>query len=161
MLKQTKIIATISDKRCDVPFLRQLFEAGMNVVRLNSAHLDEEGFLKIINHIREVSNRIGILVDTKGPEIRTTVTDNPIELKTGDQIRIVGDPSGISSRETICISYPNITDEMKVGDDILIDDGEIDLKVMAVTPGYLLCSAQNDGIVGSRKSVNIPGVRIS
>ena len=63
MLKQTKIIATISDKRCDVPFLRQLFEAGMNVVRLNSAHLDEEGFLKIINHIREVSNRIGILVE--------------------------------------------------------------------------------------------------
>lgn len=161
MLKQTKIIATISDKRCDVPFLRQLFEAGMNVVRLNSAHLDEEGFLKIIRNTREVSNQIAILVDTKGPEIRTTLADGPIELKTGDQIRIVGDPTGISSRETIYISYPNITDEMKVGDDMLIDDGEIDLKVIAVTPGYLLCSVLNDGIVGSRKSVNIPGVRIS
>ena len=161
MLKQTKIIATISDKRCDVPFLRELFEAGMNVVRLNSAHLDEEGFLKIINNTREVSNRIAILVDTKGPEIRTTVAEKPIDLKTGDQVKIVGNPAGISTRETICISYPNITEEMKVGDDILIDDGEIDLKVIAVTPGYLLCSAQNDGTVGSRKSVNIPGVRIS
>ncbi len=161
MLKQTKIIATISDKRCEVPFLRQLFDAGMNVVRLNSAHLDEEGFLKIIRNTREVSNRIAILVDTKGPEIRTTVAENPIELKTGDQVKIVGDPSGISSRDAIFISYHNITEEMKVGDDILIDDGEIDLKVIAVTSGYLLCSAQNDGIVGSRKSVNIPGVRIS
>ncbi|HHT33485.1 MAG: pyruvate kinase [Proteiniphilum sp.] len=161
MLKKTKIIATISDKRCDVTFLRELFEAGMNVVRLNSAHLDEDGFLKIINNTREVSNRIAILVDTKGPEIRTTVAENPIDLKTGDQVKIVGNPAGISTQEAICISYPNITEEMKVGDDILIDDGEIDLKVIAVTPGYLLCSAQNDGTVGSRKSVNIPGVRIS
>lgn len=161
MYKQTKIIATISDKRCDVPFLRQLFEAGMNVVRLNSAHLDEAGFLKIIHNVREVSNRIAILVDTKGPEIRTTFAEKPIELKTGDQIKIKGDPTSESSQEAICISYPGITDEMKVGDDILIDDGEIDLKVIAVTPKYLLCSAQNDGFVGSRKSVNIPGVRIS
>ena len=94
MLKQTKIIATISDKRCDVPFLEQLFEAGMNVVRLNSAHLDEEGFLNIIRNVREVSPRIAILVDTKGPEIRTTIAESPIELKTGDKVKIVGDPSG-------------------------------------------------------------------
>ncbi|MDD4158475.1 MAG: pyruvate kinase, partial [Proteiniphilum sp.] len=161
MLKQTKIIATISDKRCEVPFLRQLFEAGMNVVRLNSAHLDEEGFLKIIRNTRAVSSRIGILVDTKGPEIRTTVADHPIELKTGDQIRIVGDPAGISSRDTLYISYPSISEEMHEGDDILIDDGEIDLKVITVTADDLLCSVQNDGTVGSRKSVNIPGVRIS
>ncbi len=161
MLKQTKIIATISDKRCDVPFLEQLFEAGMNVVRLNSAHLDEEGFLRIINNVRQVSPRIAILVDTKGPEIRTTLAEQPIELKTGDQVKIVGDPKGISSRETIYISYPKITAEMSVNDDVLIDDGEIDLKVVEVHPDYLLCTAMNDGVVGSRKSVNIPGVRIN
>jgi pyruvate kinase len=161
MLKSTKIIATISDKRCDVTFLQQLFEAGMNVVRLNSAHLDEEGFLKIIHNVRAVSSQIAILVDTKGPEIRTTVAEAPIELKTGEQIKIVGDPAGISSAETLYISYSNIAKEMHLGDDILIDDGEIDLKVIAVNEDYLLCTVNNDGTIGSRKSVNIPGVRIN
>lgn len=161
MQKQTKIVATISDQRCDVPFLKQLFEAGMNVVRLNSAHLDDEGFLKIINNVREVSEEIAILVDTKGPEIRTTVAEEIIELKTGDIVKIVGNPSGISSKETIYISYPNIANEMQVGDDILIDDGEVDLKVTAVNGDHLICSVMNDGGVGSRKSVNIPGVRIN
>lgn len=161
MLKHTKIVATISDKRCDIPFLQQLFEAGMDVVRLNSAHLNEEGFLKIINNVRAVSDRIAILVDTKGPEIRTTVTLEPIELETGERIKIIGNPDGISSRETIYVSYRHIADEMSVDDDILIDDGEIDLKVIEKTPDYLLCSVQNDGTIGSRKSVNIPGVRIN
>lgn len=161
MLKQTKIIATISDKRCDVPFLEQLYNAGMNVVRLNSAHLDEEGFLKIINNIRQVSSQIAILVDTKGPEIRTTVAERPIELKTGDLVKIEGDPTGISTAETIYISYPGITEEMQVNDDILIDDGEVDLQVIEVYKTHLICMVKNDGVVGSRKSVNIPGVRIN
>ena len=161
MLKHTKIVATISDKRCDVPFLQQLFAEGMDVVRLNSAHLDEEGFLKIINNVRAVSNRIAILVDTKGPEIRTTVAHEPIELTIGDKLKVIGNPEGISSKEAIYVSYRNIAQEMKIGDDILIDDGEIDLKVIDRQPDYLLCKVQNDGTVGSRKSVNIPGVRIN
>ena len=161
MLKHTKIVATISDKRCDVPFIQQLFDEGMDVVRLNSAHLDQEGFLKIITNVRAVSDRIAILVDTKGPEIRTTAALAPIELATGERVKVIGDPRGISSKETIYVSYPNIADEMKVEDDILIDDGEIDLKVIGKEDDCLLCSVQNDGTVGSRKSVNIPGVRIN
>lgn len=161
MLKHTKIVATISDKRCDVPFIQQLFDEGMDVVRLNSAHLDQEGFLKIITNVRAVSDRIAILVDTKGPEIRSTAALAPIELATGERVKVIGDPRGISSKETIYVSYPNIADEMKVGDDILIDDGEIDLKVIGKEDDCLLCSVQNDGTVGSRKSVNIPGVRIN
>ncbi|MFA5649770.1 MAG: pyruvate kinase [Proteiniphilum sp.] len=161
MHKHTKIIATISDKRCEVPFLKELYEAGMNVVRLNSAHLDEEGFLKIIRNVREVSDEIAILVDTKGPEIRTTVADTPIELKTGERIKVVGDPAGVSSRETLYISYQNITEVMDEGDDILIDDGEIDLRVIEVHDDHLICLVTNEGVVGSRKSVNIPGVRIN
>ena len=72
MLKKTKIVASISDLRCDVDFIRDLFNAGMNVVRMNTAHASREGFEKLINNVREVSNRIGILMDTKGPEVRTT-----------------------------------------------------------------------------------------
>ncbi|MDD3787793.1 MAG: pyruvate kinase [Petrimonas sp.] len=161
MNKHTKIVATISDKRCDIPFIQQLFDAGMDVVRMNSAHIKEEGFLKIINNVRAVSNRIALLIDTKGPEIRTTVTQSPIELKTGDRIRVAGNPDGISSPDCICVSYIDIAAEMHVGEDILIDDGEISLKVIEVNADHLVCSVQNDGTIGSRKSVNIPGVRIN
>ncbi len=160
MLKHTKIVATISDKMCDVDFLQQLFDEGMNVVRLNSAHLDDEGLMKIINNTRQVSNRIGLLIDTKGPEIRTTVAEEDIVLRTGDVIRVEGNPEGVSSKEAIYISYPNVTERMKVGKNILIDDGEVDLEVTEVHDKYLLCVSQNDGVIGSRKSVNIPDVRI-
>ena len=160
MLKHTKIVATISDKKCEVDFLKKLFDEGMNVVRMNSAHLDEEGFLKIINNVRQVSYRIALLIDTKGPEIRTTVAHEDILLKTGDVIRVEGNPQGISSREAIYVSYTNLTQRMEVGKDILIDDGEVDLKVTEVHDNHLICISQNDGVVGSRKSVNIPDVRI-
>ena len=160
MLKHTKIVATISDLRCEVDFIQKLFDEGMNVVRMNSAHLNDEGFMKIINNVRQVSSRIGLLMDTKGPEIRTTFAEEDIYLKTDDIIRVEGNPEGISSRETIYVSYPNLTERMDVGKAILIDDGEVDLKVIEVHDTYLICVSQNDGIVGSRKSVNIPDVRI-
>ena len=67
LLKQTKIVASISDRRCDVDFIKQLFEAGMNVVRMNTAHASREGFEALIANVRSVSNRIAILMDTKGP----------------------------------------------------------------------------------------------
>ena len=71
---QTKIIATVSDERCDVSFIRSLYENGVTVVRLNTAHLDYEGFKRVVNNVRVASPEIGILIDTKGPEVRTTST---------------------------------------------------------------------------------------
>ncbi len=161
MLKHTKIVATISDKRCEVDFIHTLFKEGMNVVRMNSAHLDETGFNKIISNTRVVSNRIGILMDTKGPEIRTTISENPIELKTGDTIKMMGNPDGISSREMLYVSYPKFVDDVKIGGLILIDDGEVELKIIQKERDTLVCEAMNDANVGSRKSVNVPGVRIN
>lgn len=163
MKKSTKIIATISDKRCDVDFIRELFNEGMNVVRMNSAHLQKEGFDKIIRNVRAVSTQIAILMDTKGPEVRTTAIENDevIEIKTGDLIKVTGEPSKKSNKELIAVSYPHFVRDLHVGDDILFDDGEIDLKVEIKTEDYLLCRAQNDGKLGSRKSVNVPGVRIN
>ena len=74
--KRTKIVATISDKKCEVEFIRELYEAGMNVVRINSAHLDLDGAKKIIDNIRSVSDKIAILIDTKGPEINPWIVMN-------------------------------------------------------------------------------------
>ena len=98
LLKQTKIVATISDQRCDVDFIKQLFDAGMNVVRMNTAHLGREGAEKLINNVRSVSNRIAILMDTKGPEVRTTVLAEPIPFKAGDRVKVVGNPEHATKR---------------------------------------------------------------
>ncbi|MDR1761018.1 MAG: pyruvate kinase [Bacteroidales bacterium] len=161
--KFTKIVATISDKRCDIPFLQQLFDEGMNVVRLNSAHLDTTGFDTIIQNVRAVSNQIAILIDTKGPEVRTTANKNDavVQLTTGTIVKIIGNPTKLSTPECICVSYPNFVHDLKIGDHILFDDGEIELQVKEKYADYLLCEVLNDGVLGSRKSVNIPGVRIN
>ncbi len=162
MSKSTKIVATISDKNCEVDFIRQLYIEGMNVVRMNSAHLNREGFTKIINNVRAVSPHIAILMDTKGPEVRTTIAENDaVEINTGDIIKVKGDPDAITSKCCVHVNYPFFVRDLKVGDDILFDDGEIDLKVEAKEEDYLLCKALNDGVLGSRKSVNVPGVRIN
>lgn len=160
--KFTKIVATISDKRCEVDFIRQLYQEGMNVVRMNSAHLQRDGFLKIINNVREVSHRIALLIDTKGPEVRTTIAENDlILLKTGDTVKVTGNVDLVSTQDCIAVNYPYFVRDLHVGDDILIDDGEIDLKVVSKENEFLICTVLNDGKLGSRKSVNVPGVRIN
>ncbi|TRX66366.1 pyruvate kinase [Carboxylicivirga sp. M1479] len=161
MKKFTKIVATISDRSCDVDFLKKLYKSGMNVVRLNTAHQDYEGVLKVITNVRAVSDKIAILIDTKGPEIRTTKCEDDIELTTGDVLKVKGDINCLSSKECICVSYEHFVKDMPIGGQILIDDGEVAMEVTAKEDDYLTCKVLNDGIVGSRKSVNIPGVRVS
>ena len=163
MFKKTKIVATISDMRCDVDFIKSLHDEGINVVRMNSAHMTEEGFVKVMTNVRAVSNTIGIMMDTKGPEIRTTATESgeKIRVQTGVKIKVIGDINVLSTPETISVSYPSIVNDVPVGNLLLIDDGETALKVIDKTADYLLCEVQNDGTIGSRKSVNIPGVSVN
>lgn len=161
MKKHTKIVASISDRRCEVEFIRQLYGAGMNVVRMNTAHATRDGFEQIINNVRTVSNKIAILMDTKGPEVRTTACDQPIPYTAGEKVRIVGNPDLPTTRECIAVSYPDFVSDLDVNGDILIDDGDLALKVIEKHDGYLLCEVQNNATLGSRKSVNVPGVRIN
>ena len=163
MLKHTKIVATVSDQRCDVAFVEALYKAGMNVVRLNTAHMMEEGLTRVVNNVRTVSDRIGILMDTKGPEVRTTTTVNkePIPFKTGEIVKVIGNPDQETSHDCICVSYKNFVNDLAIGSDILIDDGDLEMKVTGKSGDCLLCEIQNDATLGSRKSVNVPGVRIN
>ena len=86
--KKTKIICTISDVRCEEEFIRELYENGMNVVRINSAHADLEGAQRIVDNVRKVSDKIAILVDTKGPEVRLTAMESAVGFvaRSGDII---------------------------------------------------------------------------
>jgi len=158
--KRTKIVATISDKRCDPDFIRELYQEGMDVIRINSAHLNIEGALMIIRNAREVSDKIAILLDTKGPEIRTTICDAPVQLKKGSAILIAGNPGEKTTDRIINVSYTAFVSDVPEGSSVLIDDGDLELRVVKRNGDLLECLVENDGILGSRKSVNLPGVKI-
>ena len=160
-MKQTKIVASISDRRGDVDFIRQLFFAGMNVVRMNTAHPTPDGIRTIIKNVRTVSPHIALMIDTKGPEVRTTGVDQPIEYKTGDVVKIFGRPDMDSCHDIVNLSYSDIAKDVKVGDDILFDDGELDMKVMDIEGPTIVAQVQNDGVLGAHKSVNVPGEHIA
>lgn len=164
MKKQTKIVATISDLNCEVDFLQELYQEGMNVVRINSAHSTFEGALKVVKNVRAVSESIAILIDTKGPEIRTTqVADGGMTVRCGDRIEVRGCPNGecVSSIEAgLYVNDKDFFDDVPVGSAILIDDGEIELCVVDKQGDALVAEVQNGGDLKSRKSVNVPGVHI-
>ncbi len=159
--KKTKIVATISDKRSDPEFIRKLYEAGMDVIRINTAHQDEEATLRLIRNVREVTDKIPFMLDTKGPEIRTTVCEKEISLVKGQMIKVAGEPESITTDSCIAVSHAGIARDIPVGSSLLIDDGEIALKVRSKDDKTLTCEVMNDGILGSRKSVNVPNVRIN
>ena len=159
-MKQTKIVCSISDFRCDVEFLRKLFFEGMNVVRMNTAHATKEGMTQVIKNVRAVSPHIGILIDTKGPEVRSTTVKEPISYKTGDVVKIFGRPEMESTHDIVNVSYKDFCRDVHEGDHILFDDGALDMLVMENTGPMIVAQVQNDGVLGSRKSVNVPGVHI-
>lgn len=158
--KKTKIVATISDRNCDIPFLTDLFESGMNVVRLNTAHQTIEDTLRVVNNIRQVSDSIAIMIDTKGPEIRTNPSEKGLKVRTGDRVYVKGAPGVISYDNVICLSYEGIADDIPPGCRLLIDDGYVELLVKSREKEFLVCEAGNQGIILGRKSVNIPGIDI-
>ena len=160
--KKTKIICTISDINCEVDFIRNLYESGMNVARLNSAHASIEGAQKVVDNIRQVSDRIAILVDTKGPEVRLTAIESVgFMIKTGDRIEIRDGVDSLSSSKVLYTTCPTFVNDVPVGAHILIDDGAIDLLVTEKNDERLVCEAMNSGAVKGKKSVNVPHVHIS
>ena len=93
--------------------------------------------------------------------MRTTVLDEPIPFKAGDRVKVVGNPDRQTTRECISVSYPNFVHDLNVGGHILIDDGDLELVVVEKNADHLLCEVQNEATLSSRKSVNVPGVRIN
>jgi len=158
--KQTKIVATISDRRCDVDFIRELYDAGINVARLNTAHISTESAAMEIKNIRAVSDKIAILVDTKGPEVRTCGIQEALRFNAGDKAQIKGG-EGVATKDCFYVSYKNFVADVPEGGSVLIDDGEIALKVVGKTDDALQCIVENSGEIKNKKSVNVPGVTIS
>ncbi len=160
MRRKTKIVATVSNLNCSKEFIQTLFDNGMNVVRLNTAYMTHENAKEVIDAVRSVSRKIAILLDTKGPEIRTCPAKSPLKVTHGDLIRIKGDPEGLSHEDVICVSYKDFVADIPKGTFILIDDGCIALTVVDRDEEFLTCRVENDGQIQARKSINIPSVHV-
>lgn len=156
-MKKTKIVATISDWKCETEYVKALFDNGMNVVRMNTAHINREGATKIMNNVRAVSNKIAILIDTKGPEVRTINLEQELEVTFGDKVKVSGD---LSKTDCLHVNYPKFVNDIPVGSKLMVDDGEIELEVKDKDADFLYTEVTNNGIIKNRKSINVPGVSI-
>nr|WP_319569961.1 pyruvate kinase [uncultured Draconibacterium sp.] len=159
-MRQTKIVATISDQRCDVDFIQSLYDAGLNVARINTAHITPESGKVMVDNIRAVSDKIAILVDTKGPEIRTCQTLSDTEVKEGELVTLSYSTGVLDNVKNICVNYKGFVNDLNVGNKILVDDGETEFEVVEKHIQYLLCRVCNSGVIKKRKSINVPGVEI-
>ncbi|HHU32782.1 MAG: pyruvate kinase [Zhaonellaceae bacterium] len=164
-MRRTKIVCTIGPASESVDRLKKMIEAGMNVARLNFSHGTHEEHAKRIQNIRqaakELDTQIGIMLDTKGPEIRIGNLANPkILLEQGKEI-ILTTQDVLGTEERISINYPGLTRDVKPGDHILIDDGLICLQVIATDTEEIRCLVLNNGELTARKGVNVPGVKVN
>ena len=151
-MKKTKIVATISDKKSNVDFLKSLCEAGVNVIRLNTAHQTLDEALKLIQEIRSVSKKVAVLIDTKGPEIRTVGIDTPLQVTQHERVCMTGNLT-LQRKRLIHVSFPDFVRELQIGTRVLIDDGEVELQVRDKMDDYLVLEVLNDGVIKNKKSV--------
>lgn len=169
-MKKTKIVSTLGPASNTVEIISELIEAGANVFRFNFSHGDHSEQLARMNLVRDAvkitGKSVGILLDTKGAEIRTTVqgTENgKIAFAINDIVRISMDDELLGSKEKIAVTYPGLYDDAHVGGHILFDDGLIDMEIIEKDSANreLVTKVLNAGVLGSRKGVNAPGISIS
>ncbi|MGA8942760.1 MAG: pyruvate kinase, partial [Thermoactinomyces sp.] len=165
MLRKTKIVCTIGPASEDISMLKILMQNGMDVARLNFSHGSheehEERIVRIRKAAAELGKNIAILLDTKGPEIRTgDLKVNELALVTGEKFTLTTEPI-LGDDKRISVSYEGLPQDVKPGNTILIDDGLIGLQVDRVEGTEIYCTIKNGGVIKSRKGVNIPGVKIN
>ena len=161
--KKTKIICTVSDRQCGVDFIRSLYENGMNVIRINSAHASLEGAQQIVDNVRAVSDKIAILIDTKGPEVRLTGISDPdgISVNKGDVVYFLAGEEQESSKDALYTNCRTFVRDVPAGARILIDDASLELHVTDKDADRLVCEVCNNGVIKGKKSINVPDVHIN
>ena len=164
-IQRTKIICTIGPATASFEMLEELYHAGMNMVRLNMSHSDHASALKIINWIktlnRKVDHPIPILLDTQGPEIRTGDLEQPMTLNAGEIVTLTVRDSALVETKSIKVNYDEIVDVVEVGRIVTVDNGLLNFEVLEKADNQLTCLVVDGGMLGSRKHVNLPGVRVN
>ena len=166
-MKKTKIVCTIGPATESVETLKELLNRGMNVMRLNFSHGDYEEHGRRLKNFRpamsETGIRGGLLLDTKGPEIRTMLLKDgkDVSIKAGQKFTFTTDQTVIGDNERVAVTYENFAKDLKVGDMVLVDDGLLELDVTEIKGNEVICIARNNGDLGQKKGINLPNVSVN
>ena len=160
-MRKTKIICTIGPETDSYAMLKVMFEEGMNIVRLNMSHGDHSWHGRVINHVKRLNRKeksgVAILLDTKGPEIRTGDVSADLTLQRGDGFIFTVRRQPVLEPDCVEVSYDGFVDDVAVGDIILVDGGMLSLRVVQKTGLDVHCESLDDGVLGSRRHLNIRG----
>lgn len=168
-LRRTKIIFTLGPATESEEMLEKLIRAGADVARLNMAHANHEWCRLVIRRIRAVSAKVGreiaIMMDIKGPEIRTGDVDHPIVLEAGQifdfTVRPGADRDGAEEVRSVNVNYLDLVNDIKIGDTVLVDNGLIRLEVLEKQDAHIRCRVLTPGELKSRRHINLPGVKVN
>ncbi len=163
--RKTKIIATIGPSTWDSGMIDQLVAAGMDIARINMSHASAAQARETCQRVREASakvgRRVGVLMDLQGPAIRTGVLSSALDLKPGQTIALTVRGEVSEEEHSVDVNYDDLVNDIKVGDTVLVDNGTIQLKVLEKKRNQLKCEVLTEGSLGSRRHINLPGVRVN
>ena len=163
--RHTKIVCTLGPSSSTREQIEELAAAGMNVARLNMSHGSHASHLEVIRIVQELNQRlrhpVALLLDLQGPAIRTGDRLGNLSLEVGQEFHVTVGPTADPEERAIHVDYEDMVEQLKVGDRITVDNGLINLEVLEVGERDLRCRVQDGGVLGSRRHINLPGVRIN
>lgn len=164
-MRRTKIIATLGPATESPEMIRKLIAAGMNVARLNMSHAPHDWIRRIVPEIRAAAKEqgkfVGILLDTQGPAIRTGDLPVKLDLKPGQKFTFTVRGEASEEQHSVDVNYENFINDISVGDIVLVDNGTIHMRVLAKSGNKVECEVLTPGQLGSRRHINLPGVKVS
>ncbi len=165
MMRKTKIVATLGPSTDSAEMIGKLIDAGMNVARLNMSHAPHNWVRRVVSDIRSAAKArgaaVGVLMDTQGPAIRTGDLPVPLDLQPGQRFVLTVRGERSEELHSVDVNYENFVNDIAVGDVVLIDNGEIHMKVLAKHANKVECEVLTPGKLGSRRHINLPGVKVS
>ncbi len=164
-LRKTKILSTLGPATESPEMIRRLIEAGANIFRLNMSHASHDWCRTVVDRIREASGdcerSVAILVDLQGPSIRTGEVEEKLEIRVGATIEFRNAELPPTEAVSVTTNYNGLSQDVGVGDVMLVDNGEIHFRVVRREKGRLICEALTGGSMGSRRHINLPGIRVN
>ena len=164
-MRKTKIICTLGPASESEGVLREMIDAGANIFRLNMSHAPHDWVRQVVSRIRALAVKmdviVGILMDTQGPAIRTGDLPSKLDLKPGDVFEFTVRGTKSEELRSVGVNYDGLIDDISVGDTVLVDNGVIHMKVLEKTGNKIRCEVLTEGVLGSRRHINLPGVKVN
>jgi pyruvate kinase len=164
-MRKTKLIATLGPATGSPELIGQLIDAGLDVARLNLSHAQHDWVRRVVADLRAAARArgrfVGIMLDTQGPAIRTGDLPAALDLRPGQKFTLTVRGEKSEELHSVDVNYENLVNDISVGDVVLLDNGLIHMKVLAKTANKIECEVLTPGKLGSRRHLNLPGVKVS